>query len=368
MNYQIPTYEQAKALCEGESAFSEVQTEVDEYQVSLFNYRLASYSDFTTEPYAIEMRGLAFVHYQNKSTVFPALHKFFNINENPLTMIDTVKDLTIESSYDKLDGSIINFILLPNGRVKAKSKMSFISLQAQAAQSVIDNDAKLYERIRTWLICGVMPIFEYCSWDNQIVLQYDKPELVLLRLRNMFNGEYLELPDDIPTAKADTCTDLNTYLAKLKTETNIEGWVITFSNGLFVKLKTDWYLALHGMISDTVTSTHKIVALALDESLDDIYPNIPVHSQKYQFVKHVETKVREKVHSLLHDVLDMLNNAPDSRKEFAILNSKTEAFKIAIRYFGSDYSKDSVEVEVIDYCKHQSNKNDRAINFFNLEE
>ena len=86
-NYHLPSYEEAVELCQyPESPFYETKTEVDGFPVSIFNYRLAQYSDFNTpieskpELTGFEMRGLTFVFNQDGSLYkrYLLLDKFFN--------------------------------------------------------------------------------------------------------------------------------------------------------------------------------------------------------------------------------------------------------------------------------------------------
>ena len=59
--YRLPTYDQAVEMCSDEdSPFYEIKTEVDGYNVSFFNYRLAQYKDFVNYN-GYEMRGLTFI-------------------------------------------------------------------------------------------------------------------------------------------------------------------------------------------------------------------------------------------------------------------------------------------------------------------
>ena len=55
--YNLLTYNQAVALTQGnEAPFYEARFVVDGYNISIFNYRLAMYSDFRDNS-AFEMRG-----------------------------------------------------------------------------------------------------------------------------------------------------------------------------------------------------------------------------------------------------------------------------------------------------------------------
>jgi len=98
-------------------------------------------------------------------------------------MYEDVKDKKIKSVAEKCDGSIISFVKFQNGKVRAKSKMSFISEQAQGAQKIYDNDKRVRSLISTMLSDGINPVFEFVGMSNQIVLEYGEDELILLQGR-----------------------------------------------------------------------------------------------------------------------------------------------------------------------------------------
>ena len=144
-NYSLPSYEEAVELCSyEESPFYETKIEVDGFPVSIFNYRLAQYSDFN-EPIksnpnlkAFEMRGLTFVFNKDGSLYkrFVLLEKFFNLNQVPDSMYSVIKNYKIRYVNNKEDGSIASFIKLPNGKVVGKSKMGFDNDQANGINKI----------------------------------------------------------------------------------------------------------------------------------------------------------------------------------------------------------------------------------------
>ena len=89
----IPSYDEAVAICRRNPVFYETRHKVNGYDVSVFNYRLATYDDFRSEN-AFEMRGLTFV-FNTDGTLykrFLGLHKLFNVNETEITQAHDIKD------------------------------------------------------------------------------------------------------------------------------------------------------------------------------------------------------------------------------------------------------------------------------------
>lgn len=109
-------------------------------------------------------------------------------------MYEDVKDKKILSVVDKCDGSIISFIKFSNNKVRAKSKMSFISDQAVIAQKVYENNKNLQKFIQETIDLGKTPIFELVGYSNYIVLNYTvESELILLQVRDNKTGNYENL-------------------------------------------------------------------------------------------------------------------------------------------------------------------------------
>lgn len=262
MNYFLPTYDDAVKMTGGtEDLFYSSESIVDGYKTVTFNYRLAQYNDFINPPSNIkngfEMRGLTFV-FNLDGTLYKRyllLDKFFNLNQVPSTLYVEVKGLEIDNVYSKEDGSVITFIKLPNGKVLAKTKMSFEADQAIGANLVYNNNDKLKSFIDWTLDNDIVAVFEYIAPDNRVVLKYYERDLILLRLRDNNTGKYLKLDDfsdkleGISIAKKINHT-LDELIDLAKTETDIEGWVVQFVSGRMIKIKTEWYFTLHGLTED----------------------------------------------------------------------------------------------------------------------
>lgn len=379
--FKIPTYEEAVQMCANNPAvFQETRSIVGDYEVSMFNYFLARYSDFKEQLDlgSLEMRGLTFIHHNGESKPFIALHKFFNVNENESTLLDNVKHLRVSRAYEKLDGSLISFVLLPNGRVLAKSKMSFTSDQAVKAQAILDGDTRLYSTIYNMLLDGKMPIMEITGYDNQVVVSYEhEASLSLLHVRDMNTGEYLVNNKDmywLDRVHQYHNTSLESYIRSMENMTNQEGYVLVLENGQFVKLKCPWYLALHGTVGDTKVSTKRVVECILNETLDDVYSALDSKSQKYQAVLRIEDAFHDRLAELLNQATAMLTykevNKLD-RKGFAMTysagsNDQKLLFSILVKELDNAPNFDKIEHEIVERIRQIALKEERMINFLKL--
>ncbi len=276
------SYDEAVALTLGaDAAFYESKFVVEGYDVSIFNYRLAMYSDFA-ENSAFEMRGLTFVFNEDGSLFkrYLLLHKFFNLNQVPESQYSLVADLGIRSIYNKEDGSVASFIRLPNGSVVGKSKMSFESDQALGMNRLYRSNADLKRFVDWSLDNDYVAVFEYVAPHNRIVLRYLDEELILLRLRDNKTGEYLDLSrfseeiGSLKVAPSGSAT-LHELVELAHSAEDREGWIVEFSNGLFIKVKTSWYCERHGLLTCDLYREHVLVRYVLDEKIDDVLGQVP---------------------------------------------------------------------------------------------
>jgi RNA ligase len=306
---RLLTYNEALVLTQGKDApFYESKLVVNNYSVSIFNYRLAQYSDFIDNE---EMRGLTFVFNSDGSLFkrYLLLHKFFNLNQVEETQYSLIKDLKIKSIHNKEDGSIASFIKLPNGDVVGKSKMSFESEQALGMNRLYNSNSDLKRFIDWSLDNDLVAVFEYVAPTNRIVLKYSDEELILLRLRDNKTGEYLDLSKysdkigSIKVAPSDVGT-LDELVELSHLVEDKEGWIIEFTNGLFIKIKTSWYVSLHGLLTDDLYREHVLVKYILDEKIDDILGQIPEnefesHERINKIISVVKNSISEKVNDIL---------------------------------------------------------------------
>ena len=307
MKRYLLSYNESVALTLGiDAPFYESKFVVEGYDISIFNYRLAMYSDFI-DNLAFEMRGLTFV-FNEDGTLFNRyllLHKFFNLNQVPESQYSLVEDLGIRSIYNKEDGSVASFIRLPNGSVLGKSKMSFESDQAAGMNRLYRLNADLKRFVDWSLDNDYVAVFEYVAPNNRIVLRYLDEELILLRLRDNKTGEYLDLSKfskeigSLKVAPSDVAS-LDEIVELSHSVEDKEGWIIEFFNGLFIKIKTAWYCERHGLLTNDLYREHVLVRYVLDEKIDDVLGQVPeeeveAHARIEKIIAVVKHAVSEKV-------------------------------------------------------------------------
>lgn len=239
-------------------------------------------------------------------------------------MYEDVKDLKIVRIADKDDGSAIRFMRI-NGELVAKTKFSFEAEQTEMAMTVVNSNDKLKTFINKTLDLGLVALFEIVSPFTKVVLSYNETSLRLLQLREEDTGDYLNIYDNLLVKKYDVvCADqeplhtLDELLEMAQTVEDKEGWVVTFENGKMAKVKTKWYMELHGLLTDGLKE-HKLVKKILEEEVDDLLSFIPVeNTEERDFINELTGVVLDHVKDISNWCFDTFNKEFDGdRKTFA---------------------------------------------------
>ena len=302
----IPSYDEAVAICQRNPVFYETKHKVHGYDVSVFNYRLATFDDFRSEN-AFEMRGLTFVFNQDGTLYkrFLGLHKFFNVNETEITQAHLIENYEVINVSDKLDGSMITFIELPNGEIVPKTKNAFDGGPVAYVGELIDS--LIIGFVREQFSKRHCVFFEYTSPLNRIVVKYPVSALSVIKIRDERTGEYLfdeSVPEGLKTAKNETFefTSLDDLMKTYETLEDKEGSVITFrkpdGEQLLVKVKTADYFAKHHLMTEFIYQENVLVEMILNETIDDVLSQIDGQETKDRInalIKTVQVKFREEV-------------------------------------------------------------------------
>jgi T4 RnlA family RNA ligase len=342
----IPTYEQALELCSGEEgAFYESKMVVDGFNVSVFNYRLAQYKDFSNpvpekpELKGYEMRGLTFIFNEDGSLFnrYVLLEKFFNLNQVPESLYSVVKNYKIKFVNNKEDGSIASFVKLPNGKIVGKSKMGFDNDQADGINRIYKTNKDIKSLVDWALNNNIVPIFEYVAPNNRIVLRYPGEELILLRLRDNATGKHIDIRDHLDKVGSvrvapfeDEIKDLDQLIELTATQVDKEGSIVTCEdeNGrdFFFKLKTPWYCERHGLLTEDLYREHVLIGYILDDKIDDILGQIPedekeAHIRINKMISIVKKALTDKV-SEIEKTYEKFVKSGISKKDYAINQRK----------------------------------------------
>ena len=302
----------------------------------IFNYRLASYTDFMM-PDAIECRGIMF-EVQNDTPIrltSRPMQKFFNRFENPITM--DVDLSQIESISNKADGSLISTWMY-DGSLRLKTKGSISSDQALAAMKWMEQqDSRFICALHSYDVQGYTVNMEWVAPDNRIVIGYMEPRLIILNIRHRSTGEYVQIEEDdylyqFMDPPVDTKgLSLIDFVEQIPDMTDdIEGFVVKMKSGLWMKIKTKKYLSLHHC-KDSVNNPRRLFEAIVDEGIDDIRSMF--HEDKL-LVSQIDA-MQVKVDHLYNNMVSVVEAFYDAnkhleRKDYAI-KAQSDVDKL---YFG----------------------------------
>jgi len=278
----LQLYNNLMVLCQKNDAFFFVDQEANGLLYRIFSYRLASYTDFL-EPDALECRGHTFLMKNERKPlemVSWPFEKFFNLNENPMTM--NLDLSTVDFIHDKMDGSLISTVHSGNDFF-LKSKQSLSSDQAVAALNLIHTNEfnNLMGMVNYCNSMKMTVIMEYVAPSNRIVVGYDRPQLVVLGVRDSLHGKYVDsnnlvqmadfykVSDYLVGDHTHKVHDVKEFVQKIPyMEDDIEGYVIGVG-GKRVKIKTIKYLAKH-KTKDSVNHPRRLFEAVVNETSDDL--------------------------------------------------------------------------------------------------
>ena len=300
----------------------------------LFNYRLASSSDFAIKN-AREARGVMFnvTDPENPVLVTRSPEKFFNWMENQHSTFNW-SDVDILSVMDKMDGTMINLSVDVDGVILIKTKMSFASQFVDPVKHVLSQpkNSIFLLKIVEYVDAGWTINCEYVSRSNMIVVKYDQPDVRVFSMRNNVTGEYLFGQAVIDIFGADHCVkvletdNIEQYVQDIinSTDDSIEGIVVAYTrnNQLgFVKVKTKQYLLRHsikGSITDGDTNLYESI---VNETIDDTKAYFAEIGDTYvlQLIDSYEQMIIPKANKILSDLTQFYEaNKELSRKDYAI--------------------------------------------------
>jgi RNA ligase len=245
----------------------------------------------------------------------------------------------------KMDGSLISAFIHQTSHSRdlwLKTKTSLISQQALDAMAWLNlpENAAFKAAIRELAEIGFTVNMEWISPNNRIVIDYERPELVVLNVRCNITGAYVErrliknfgerfgvmLDHWVETLDVSDPVQFVKDVAGMQ---GVEGFVIELASGQWVKVKAEAYCALHHC-KDSVNSPRRLFEAVLEDASDDLkglfatYPEVisRILAMEELVAKHYG-QARRLVESFYHD------NKGLSRKVYAI---KAQA-ELGSRYF-----------------------------------
>lgn len=276
---------------------------------TVINYVVVLEDSFNC-PIRRECRGIVFDPHGN--IMSRPFHKFFNLgerNETHPANLDFGADPVI---MDKLDGSMIRPIYYQN-QIHLGTKMGITDVAKQAYAWMRQHDYRdtresgYFALIRECYHRDLTPIFEWCSRQQRIVVDYEMEDLVLTAVRHNHTGQYMiydELREFAGQYGISVVTtwknhDLDALQKIAEERKDIEGWVVAWPDGKRVKIKVDWYVALH-KVKEAIAREKYVIQAILDDFLDDLKGKL--QEQDLRAVEAFEKPFRIGLHNMIAEV------------------------------------------------------------------
>jgi len=207
-----------------------------------------------------ECRGIIFSLATGK-VLSRRFHKFFNVNETE--EVEAAK-INLDRPFiilEKLDGSMV-CPFYTEGKLRFATKNGVTDTSRVAESYISRSGIPYYDYSALWIGRGYSPIYEWCSRESRVVLDYPMDSLTLIAVRHVRTGDYVPFFEmqnhakhyDIPVVTCRTAEEMGLgsitqfeQFQKAIREKNIgvEGFVIRFENGEMYKIKTAWYCELN---------------------------------------------------------------------------------------------------------------------------
>lgn len=287
-----------------------IRTDKEYGYISITYHVVTEVSQFDSQ-YAREARGIKFDLEGN--IIARSMPKFFNMGERPKEERRYNKEQPIVQ--EKLDGSLVHPLILNNEvRLVTKAGVTETSIRAekecQLSKEQLNKLGELLQQRYT-------PLLEYTSPNNKIIVNYEKPELTLLAVRNTITGEFLDLDyySKLLSLPTPFIYDDRSIMG-ISEWLGVEGVVLVYSSGYRLKIKTEDYLRKHHALEGLSLEKHAL-PLALQDKVDDLSGILDQDDfdKFFQYWCSINKEAIE-ISTKLSDLRDSLKDL--SRKEVAL--------------------------------------------------
>lgn len=300
--------------------------------VHIFHYMISTPELFKTD-IEKECRGIVFN--DHGECICRPFHKFFNVGEKEETLPHNINWKNITAVTNKVDGSLLTPVPI-KGQIFWKTKKSFYSGVAKVVQDKWNKRQEWYNSLNRLIqenINEYTLLFEYISPDNRIVVEYLEETLFFLGKRNISTGLYdvnsfNTYPELLPIV------DYNTFIDNTRSKQGEEGYVLYTINGDAYKIKTQWYLDRHHLLSSL--SYREIVRLIDSELIDDIISELRIKGFTKQIAviedvlsqyKNLYTKISNQSLDLFEELIKTLSKEGTvTKKDFALVAKNFKEF------------------------------------------
>lgn len=273
-----------------------------------------------------ECRGITF-DIKTGQVISRKYSKFFNLGEKPETQ-GAVLDFTKKHwILQKLDGSMITPVAV-KGQVRFCTKMGLTSVAEPVDVWALKNP-NYVAFCQFILAAGMTPIFEWCSRQQRIVIDYPVDRLVLTAVRDNISGEYMsyeamldiagQYSVEVVSQLPGSVENLEHFMAQVADLKGEEGYVIRFEDGHMVKVKGAEYIQLHKAL-DNLRFEKDVIAYIVQNKLDDIKALLPqdLVDRADKFAHNLYKNLHETAERLWWQAQAAYDNFNGGKKRFAV--------------------------------------------------
>jgi RNA ligase len=335
MNYKFPVITHISQVLKAIEGRKEFIVAEKDGGYTVINYVVAMEDTFppvTDERTAIlrECRGIIF-RTSDGAVMARRFHKFFNAGERMETSPQFIDLSKPHDVLEKLDGSMIT-PLVADGQIRWGTKMGLTDV-AGPVEEFVKAHPQYEEFASLCLSEECTPIFEWCSRQQKIVVDYPTDRLVLTALRDNVDGRYARMNVldsvaaiyDIDVVKTFPSTgDIRSLMGFARKQEDNEGFIVRFDDGHMVKVKSEWYLQLHHA-KDVTKFEKNILEIILQDKLDDLLPL--VDDEYKELLEEYRTKVLAGLYRKSEEITEVFNGLlkkmkTDQKREFAVHHVK----------------------------------------------
>lgn len=258
---------------------------------NLYNLKYGSVTADKSDPIVCACRGAVVERVDDGGDHSPyyrlvayAFDRFFNIGESNCHVLHWPTTKVME----KMDGSLIKcFHYEGNWLVSTSGSVAGDSQVGDTGRTFVELFWDVFEEVgysRDWLQPHLCYVFELCHKDNKVVVDYFKPQLPLLTVRDR-KSNFIELPLDTFSEKFGFTTPTSYSLGNLEDVLRFvnnrggghEG-VILFDGVGRAKSKSDLYCQLHSAVNNGKPNFSE---LFLQDNLDEFLLHFPEFSPEF---------------------------------------------------------------------------------------
>lgn len=332
-------------------------------------------------PVRTQFRGICFDKETGNCIRLP-YHKFFNLGELQENPINFDEPYFI---MNKLDGSLVAPYMVGDRLIwGTKSGETDMSDEVKDALTKMPYWAELYDMVVSLLFDGFTPMFEYISPENRIVIQYDKPDLVLIGIRNIETGDYLpphslarvaETFGSLPVVSVDYVEGSSEQLVEMVQKFEDSEGVVIQQGNEFLKIKSLWYVQLHKN-KELIESERNVVELILDDNIDDVIPLLQ-EDQKENLLNFVSEFWNDiaRYSSVLTTIISLIHHQFPTRKDYGLSLKEYKRFnpiipQIAFKYYDQqdEVNDENMYGELINALKKSLTSNTKYETFKSLND